>query len=82
MSDRDETLRLLRAHLEAAAVLAESLLPAEPAAEAEVDEPGLKCPHCGEGSDEKLEDTSTDQRRVTCLSCDRSFSPAMEVQRG
>lgn len=35
--------------------------------------PGVVCPHCSETDPEKIEDTSTgDKRRITCLSCGKS----------
>lgn len=44
---------------------------------------GTRCPHCGETDGESLEDTSTMRagrrmKRITCLSCGKSFGPGSE----
>lgn len=44
---------------------------------------GPHCPHCGETDGESLEDTSTMRagrrmKRITCLSCGKSFGPGSE----
>lgn len=79
MSDRDNALRLVHAHLTAAAVLIDALMAAPTPAE---DEPaGAEgCPNCHEP--EKFEDTSVPgASRMTCLSCGKSWTPA-EVSLG
>lgn len=84
MADQN-ALRLIRAHLEAAAALLDALVEPVPAGPDEPEEQGLACPHCGEKREEKLEDsTCADEGgrlvpRVTCLSCGKSFNPKGEA---
>jgi predicted RNA-binding Zn-ribbon protein involved in translation (DUF1610 family) len=84
VGETSTTLRLLRAHLEAATLLIDALMPpvVQPAGPDEP--PELACPNCGEKRDEKLDDsTMADESghlvpRVTCLTCGISFNPKAE----
>lgn len=86
MGDVSTTLRLLRAHLEAAAVLVDALCPQPAAPPDELQEQALACPHCAEKREDKLEDSTAPNEagrlvpRVTCLSCGKSFNPKGEEE--
>lgn len=82
MGETSTALRLLGAHLRAAAEIVDALIGPPPAGPDEA--PELACP-CGETRDEKLEETpfaGEDGRlvpRVTCLTCGKSFNPKEEA---
>jgi DNA-directed RNA polymerase subunit RPC12/RpoP len=86
VAETTTTLRLLRAHLEAASALIDGLMPPDqrPAGPDEPEEVQVTCPHCNEKRESKLEDSTAPDEggrlipRVTCLSCGKSFNPKAE----